>query len=125
MKLELLVAIEEALKVLTETKFNDAQLSWDLADAFDEVEKAVAKFQKKRDEFVKEHGTPDPDKPDRYQMPDAEKFTEEIRNLLSVEVDIVFTVIPADELNRLRPSVKDIRSWKALGLVKRPEKKLS
>ena len=70
MKLELIVANEEALKVLSETKFEDAQIAWDLAESFDVVEKTIAKFQKQRDEYVKEHGKPDPENKDRFQIPE-------------------------------------------------------
>lgn len=122
MKLEVLVANEEALKVLVETKFDDAQLVWDLADAFDDVEKAITKFQKKRDDFVKEHGTPDPNNPERFQMSNPEAFTEEVRKLLEVEVDIVFPLIPFTELKKIKPTVKQVRAWKALGLVASPKK---
>jgi sulfatase maturation enzyme AslB (radical SAM superfamily) len=122
MKLEVLVANEEALKVLTETKFDDAQLTWDLADTFDEVEKAITKFQKNRDDYVRQHGKTNPDNPDRYNMPNPEEFTEYIKKLLQIEIDIVFPLIPFNELKSLKPSVKELRSWKALGLVTRPVK---
>ena len=125
MKLEVLVANEEALKSLVETKFDDAQLAWDLAESFDEVEKAITKFQKKRDEFVKENGTPDPDSPDRFNIADPEAFAEEMRKLLDVEVDIVFPAFALSKLKGLKVSVKEMRSWKALGIISngKPEKK--
>ena len=122
MKLEVLVANEEALKVLVENKFDDAQLAWDLADTFDEVEKAITKFQKNRDEFVKDNGKPDPENPDRYSIADPEAFATEIKKLLEVEVDIVFPLIPFSEFKKMKLSVKELRSWKALGLVSRPVK---
>ena len=117
MKLEVLVANEEALKTLVETKFDDAQLAWDLAESFDEVEKAITKFQKKRDAFVKENGKPDPANPDRFSIADPEAFTKEMQNLLSVEVDIVFPAFALDKLKGLKVSVKEMRSWKALGII--------
>jgi len=117
MKLEVLVANEEALKVLVETKFDDAQLAWDLAESFDEVEKAITKFQKKRDEFVKENGKPDPANPERFSIADPEAFTEEMRKLLDVEVDITFPAFALDKLKGLKVSVKEMRSWKALGII--------
>jgi len=117
MKLEVLVANEEALKVLVETKFDDAQLAWDLTESFDEVEKAVTKFQKKRDEFVKNNGTPVEDNPDRFNISDPEAFTKEMQKLLAVEVDITFPAFALDKLKGLKVSVKEMRSWKALGII--------
>lgn len=126
MKLEVLVANEEALKFLVETKFDDAQLAWDLAESFDKVEKAVTKFQKMRDDYVKEHGKPDPDKADRFQLTDPEAFGKEMQRLLAVEVDIVFPAFTLDKLKGLKVSVKEMRSWKALGIISngKPEKKV-
>jgi len=123
MKLELIVANEEALKGLVETKLDDAQLAWDVSEAFDEVEKAITKFQKKRDEYIKANGTPDEKNPDRFNLSDPEAFTKEMKKLLEVEVDITFPVIPFDQLKGLKLSPKDIRSWKALGILKKPEAK--
>jgi len=123
MKLELIVANEEALKVLVETKFDDAQIAWDLADAFDEVEKAITKFQKKRDEYIKTNGKPDEKNPDRYNLTDPEAFTAEMQKLLEVEVDITFPVVPIEQLKGVKFSPKEIRGWKALGLIKKPETK--
>lgn len=117
MKLEVLVANEEALKVLVETKFDDAQLAWDLAESFDEVEKAITKFQKLRDEYVKENGKPSEDNPDRFQIADPEAFTAKMQELLAVEVDIVFPAFAIDKLKGLKVSVKEMRSWKALGII--------
>ena len=117
MKLEVLVANEEALKSLIETKFDDAQLAWDLSEVFDEVEKAITKFQKKRDEYVKENGTPDPKSPERFNIPDPEAFADEMRKLLDVEVAIVFPTFALDKLKDLKVSVKEMRSWKALGII--------
>ena len=98
MKLEVLVANEEALKTLVETKFDDAQLAWDLAESFDEVEKAITKFQKMRDEYVKANGKPSEESPDRFTIPDPEAFSKEMQKLLAVEVDIVF---PAFAISKL------------------------
>ena len=117
MKLEVLVANEEALKSLVETKFDDAQLAWDLAETFEEVEKAITKFQKKRDEYVKEHGKPDPESPDRFQLANPEAFAIEMQKLLAVEVDIVFPAFALDKLQGLKVSIKEMRSWKALGII--------
>ncbi len=117
MKLEVLVANEEALKTLVETKFDDAQLAWDLAETFDEVEKAITKFQKKRDEFVKENGKPSPDNPERFIIPDPEAFTKEMQKLLAIEVDIVFPAFAISKLKGLKVSIKEMRSWKALGII--------
>ena len=99
MKLELLVSNEESLKTLVETEFDDAQLAWDLAESFDDVEKALTKFQKKREEFVQGNGTPDPENPERYIIPDLKVFEDEMRKILDVEIDIGgtpyhFTVYP-------------------------------
>jgi hypothetical protein len=117
MKLEVLVANEEALKSLVETKFDDAQLAWDLAESFDEVEKAITKFQKMRDEYVKENGTPSEDNPDRFSIPDPEAFSKEMQKLLAVEVDIKFPSFAIAKLKGLKVSVKEMRSWKALGII--------
>jgi hypothetical protein len=117
MKLEVLVANEEALKTLVETKFDDAQLAWDLAETFDEVEKAITKFQKMRDEYVKENGKPSEDNPDRFQIADPEAFSKEMQKLLAVEVDIVFPAFAISKLKGLKVSVKEMRSWKALGII--------
>ena len=117
MKLEVLVANEEALKVLVETKFDDAQLAWDLAESFDEVGKAITKFQKMRDEYVKEHGKPSEESPDRFTIPDPEAFSKEMQKLLAVEVDIVFPSFAIAKLKGLKVSVKEMRSWKALGII--------
>jgi hypothetical protein len=117
MKLEVLVANEEALKTLVETKFDDAQLAWDLAETFDEVEKAITKFQKMRDEYVKENGKPSEDNPERFQIADPEAFSKEMRKLLDVEVDIVFPAFALNKLKGLKVSVKEMRSWKALGII--------
>jgi len=111
------VANEEALKSLVETKFDDAQLAWDLAESFDEVEKAITKFQKKRDEFVKKNGTPDEQNPDRFNIADPEAFSKEMQKLLAIEVDIVFPSFPLSKLKGLKVSVKEMRSWKALGII--------
>ena len=117
MKLEVLVANEEALKTLIEFKFDDAQLAWDLSDSFDEVEKAITKFQKKRDAYVKEHGTPNPETPDRFQIDDPEAFTKEMQKLLAVEVNIKFPVFAIKKLKGLKVSPKEVRSWKTLGII--------
>ena len=117
MKLEVLVANEEALKTLVETKFDDAQLAWDLAESFDEVEKAITKFQKKRDEYVKEHGKPSEESPERFTIPDPEAFSKEMQKLLAVEVDITFPAFAISKLKGLKVSVKEMRSWKALGII--------
>ena len=117
MKLEVLVANEEALKVLVETKFDDAQLAWDLAESFDEVEKAITKFHKMRDDYVKENGKPTEDAPDRFSIADPEAFSKEMQRLLAVEVDITFPAFALDKLKGLKVSVKEMRSWKALGII--------
>lgn len=117
MKLEVLVANEEALKTLVETKFDDAQLAWDLAESFDEVEKAITKFQKLRDDYVKDNGKPSEENPERFTIPDPEAFSKEMQKLLSVEVDIVFPTFAVDKLKGLKVSVKEMRSWKALGII--------
>jgi len=117
MKLELIVANEEALKTLVETKFDDAQIAWDLSEAFDDVEKVITKFQKKRDAFVKKVGTPDKENPERFNIDDPEAFQEEMLELLAVEVDIKFPSIPISKLKGLKVSVKEIRSWKTLGII--------
>jgi hypothetical protein len=117
MKLEVLVANEEALKTLVETKFDDAQLAWDLAETFDEVEKAITKFQKMRDEYVKENGKPSEENPERFQIPDPEAFSKEMQKLLAVEVDITFPAFAISKLKGLKVSVKEMRSWKALGII--------
>lgn len=117
MKLEVLVANEEALKTLVETKFDDAQLAWDLAESFDEVEKAITKFQKLRDDYVKENGKPSEENPERFSIPDPEAFSKEMQKLLSVEVDITFPAFAIDKLKGLKVSVKEMRSWKALGII--------
>jgi len=117
MKLEVLVANEGALKVISELKLDDAQLAWDVSDAFDEIEKAITKFQKKRDAFVKEHGTPNPENPDRFNLANPEEFTKEMQKLLDVNVNIVFPKIPIKALKGLKVSVKEMRGWKALGII--------
>ena len=117
MKLEVLVANEEALKTLVETKFDDAQLAWDLAESFDEVEKAITKFHKMRDDYVKENGKPTEDAPDRFSIPDPEAFSKEMQRLLAVEVDITFPAFALNKLKGLKVSVKEMRSWKALGII--------
>ena len=123
MKLELIVANEEALKVLVETKLDDAQLAWDLSETFDEVEKAITKFQKKRDEYIKSNGTPDPKTPERYNIANPEEFTNEMKKLLDVEVDITFPVVPFEQLKGIKLSPREMKSWKALGILKNPPKK--
>ena len=122
MKLEVLVANEEALKVLVETKFDNMQLVWDLSESFDEVEKAITKFQKRRDEYVKKAGVADKDNPEKFNIPDPAAFTEEMRKILDVNVEINFPVIAIDQLKGLKVSVREIRSWKALGIVKSADK---
>ena len=121
MKLELIVANEESLRLLAEAKFDDAQLAWDLSETFDDVEKAITKFQKKRDDYIKEKGSPDPENKDRYNMSDPEAFSKEMKKLLDVEVDITFPQLSLEKLNGLSISAKEIRSWKALGIIKRPK----
>ena len=111
------MANEEALKTLVETKFDDAQLAWDLAESFDEVEKAITKFHKMRDDYVKENGKPTEDAPDRFSIPDPEAFSKEMQRLLAVEVDITFPAFALNKLKGLKVSVKEMRSWKALGII--------
>ena len=120
MKLELIVANEEALKVLSETKFEDAQIAWDLAESFDVVEKTITKFQKQRDEYVKANGKPDPENKDRFQIPDPEAFTKEMQKLLEVNVLITFPKIPLTALKGISVSPRDMRGWKLLGLIDSP-----
>jgi hypothetical protein len=117
MKLELIVANEGALKTLIETQFEDHQLVWDLACAFDNVEEAIKRFQKQRDELIKEVGTPDKENPTRFNIDDQQAFSDKMQKMLDVEVDIVFPKITLNQLKGIQVSIKDMRSWKALGLI--------
>ena len=117
MKLEVLVINEESLKTLANTKFSNAQLTWDLSESFDEVEKILTKFQKKREELVKEHGMPDPDSPENFIIPDIALFQNEMQKILEVEVDMAFPTFSLSELKNTEISINDMRSWKALGII--------
>ena len=124
MKLELIVANEGALKTLIEISFEDKQLVWDLACAFDDVEEAIKRFQQKRDAFVKKVGTADKESPGKFNIPDQEGFAKEMQKLLDVEVDIKFPKITLDQLNGIQVSVKEMRSWKVLGIISDGKHKL-
>jgi hypothetical protein len=70
-----------------------------------------------RDEYVKENGKPSDESPDRFSIPDPEAFSKEMQRLLAVEVDITFPAFALDKLKGLKVSVKEMRSWKALGII--------
>jgi len=117
MKLQVLVANEEALKLLIIAPFENAQIAWDMADSVEIVEKAMTKFHEKRSEYIKRNGTPQEDQPDQFTMPDSEGFQKEVEKLLDVDIKVTFPVITIDDLNGMKVTAGNILSWKALGIL--------
>jgi len=70
-----------------------------------------------RDEYVKENGKPSEENPERFTIPDPDAFSKEMQKLLAVEVDITFPAFAISKLKGLKVSVKEMRSWKALGII--------
>jgi len=122
MKLETLMANQAALGTLGAMKFDDVQITWDLADAIELALKAIEKFNNTRNDHVKEIGTPDPDNPGNFNLPEPEVFTKYVEKLLAVDTKIKFPVIPFSAFKDKTVSANDIRGWKALGIVTKPKK---
>lgn len=117
MKLEVLVTNEKSLKVLAETKFSNAQLTWDLSESFDKISNILVKFQKTREEIIKKYGKSHPSDPERFDIFDVKSFEEEMQNILNVEVDVVFPTFTLNDLKNAEISTNDMMSWKALGII--------
>jgi len=123
MKVEVLVANQAQLQTLAGIQFEDAQLVWDLADAYEKVEAALEKYNKTRSEYLKTDGTPNPDDPNQYSLKDPEAFGKKLQKLLDVEVPINFPKIPFAAFADQKCSVTEFASWKRLGILEKPKAK--
>lgn len=122
MKLETLLANQAALGTLGAMKFDDVQLTWDLADAIDEALKALEKFNTTRNDYVKVNGTPNEESPGNFKISDPEKFNTYIEKLVAVDVKVTFPTIPFSAFEGSKLSANDVRAWKALGIIAKPKK---
>jgi len=123
MKVEELVANQAQLQVLSSLQLNDAQLVWDLADAYEKVEEALTKFNKKRAEYAEMNGSPDASNPGQVILRDPEDFAKKVKMLLEVDTKITFPIIPYTALKGQKFSISELASWKRLGIVVKEEKK--
>lgn len=122
MKLKVLVDHQEHLKQLTEMPF-DIQTVWDLADSYDAVMKALEKFQETRNGYLKTDGTPKEGNPGMFDLKDPVAFQAKVDLLLAVDVKITFPKIPFSEFKDKKVNAAQLLSWKALGIIEKPEKK--
>lgn len=121
MKLKVLVANEEALKLLVAAPFDDAQLAWDIAEAIEIVEKAIKKFHEKRTSYIKEHGVPKENSQDQFTMPNLAEFQKIVLKLLEVDIKVKFPTFTVKELSGMKVTPDNIKSWKALGILVKPK----
>ena len=109
MKLKVLVANEEALRLLIVASFDDAQIAWDMEEAIEVVEKAIKKFHEKRTAYIKQHGVPKENTANQFSMPDPAEFQKAVMKLLEVDVKVKFPTFTVKELAGMKITPDNIR----------------
>lgn len=118
MKLEKLVIHEDSLQRLSKIAITDAQLSWDLAEALESVQKHVKKFHDTRNDLIKKYGTVDPEDPNKFVVLDKREILEaEVKKLAEVSVKMTFPKVPISAFNGAGIAPADLIAWKDLQIV--------